>query len=226
MSEGHTYGHMANIKDLKARIRELELDLERQDEQIKELRQERGEAYDLVDDMRDRIEDSNALIDSWIEVFQMQQDENGIWIFDRKQSDLWNNHQELQERHRKLVRDWNRFIRNYNATVAPRQVGRPIEASDAQVKEVRKLRKSKSSLRAIAERTNLGLRTVRTIVEQDQGTDRKSKQANLLRKREFDRMKAADYRARKKARGQLPARIDQTLKRGKELVKAAKGLGE
>ncbi len=58
------------------------------------------------------------------------------------------------------------------------------------------------------------------------GADRTSKQTNLLRKREFDRLRAADYRARKKARDQLPNRINQTLKRGEELVKAAKGLGE
>ena len=62
--------------------------------------------------------------------------------------------------------------------------------------------------------------------KKDQGTDRTSKRTNLLRKREFDRLRAADYRARKKARDRLPGRINATIKRGKELVKAAKGLDD
>ena len=94
------------------------------------------------------------------------------------------------------------------------------------MKEVRKLRKAGRSLRAIAGQTKLGLSTVRTIVEKDKGTGRTSKRTNLLRKKEFDRLRAADYRTRKKARDQLPKRITGTLKRGEELVRAAKGLDE
>ncbi len=217
---------MKDIDELKARIEELESDLERRDDQIKELRQERDQARDLVDQMRERIEDSNSLIDSWIEVFDMQHYEEGVWLFDSGLSELWNSYRDLLETHNKLVREWNKFIGDYNKTVAPRNSGRPLQASDAQVKEVRKLRKAGLSLRLIGEQTALGLRTVRTIVEKDLGADRTSKQTNLLRKREFDRLRAADYRARKKARDQLPNRINQTLKRGEELVKAAKGLGE
>ena len=97
---------------------------------------------------------------------------------------------------------------------------------DAQVKEVRKLRKKGLSLRLIAAQTNLGLRTVRTIVEKNQGTDRTSRRTNLLRKRELDRLRSAEYRARKRGRDQLPKQIEATLKRGADLIKAAKGLGE
>lgn len=43
-------------------------------------------------------------------------------------------------------------------------VGRPLAATDAQCAEVRKLRKAEVSLRDIAERTGLGVRTVRTIL--------------------------------------------------------------
>ncbi len=99
-----------------------------------------------------------------------------------------------------------------------------LQASDAQIKEVRKLRKTKTSLRAIAEQTGLGFGTVRTIVGQDAGTDRTSKRTNLLRKREIDRQRAADYRVRKRARDLLPKRITETRKRGVALIKAAKGL--
>jgi hypothetical protein len=48
----------------------------------------------------------------------------------------------------------------------------------------------------------------------------------VLRKRELGRLRAADYRARKRGRDQLPKRINETLKRGQELSKAAKGLAE
>ena len=73
MSKVVTYGHMTSINELKARIEELEVDLRYRDEQIKELREERGRAVDLVAEMREHVEDSNSLIDSWIEVFRMEQ---------------------------------------------------------------------------------------------------------------------------------------------------------
>ena len=145
-------------------------------------------------------------------------------LFDRKQSKLWEDHKALHEEHQKLIRQWNKFVGEYNSAVAPRGLGRPLQASDAQVKDVRKLRKKGVSLRSIAGQTGLGLRTVRTIVEKDQGADRVSKRTNVLRKRELNRLRAADYRARNRGRDQLPKRINETLKRGQELTKAAKGL--
>ena len=41
----------------------------------------------------------------------------------------------------------------------------------------------------------------------------------------FDRLRAADYRARKKGRDRLPQQINEQLKTGAKLVRAAKGLG-
>ena len=158
---------------------ELRTEVERLNEQIKELRQERGEALDLVDQMREQVEDSNALIDSWIEVFDMEQGEDGVWLFDSQQRKLWQDHAALHEAHQKLIRQWNKFIGEYNSTVAPRDLGRPLQASDAQVKEVLRLRKAGTSLRAIAAQTNLGFRTVRTIVEKMAGTGRQLVQFTL-----------------------------------------------
>ena len=37
---------------------------------------------------------------------------------------------------------WNRFVPDYNAIVAPRNVGRPLAASEAQVATVLKLHKA------------------------------------------------------------------------------------
>lgn len=53
-----------------------------------------------------------------------------------------------------------------------------------------------------------------------------SQLSDCMRKREFDRLRAAEYRARKKARADLPKRITNTRRQGDELVKVAKGLGK
>ncbi len=224
MSEVAINGHMTSMKELRGRVEELEADLRYRDEQIKELREERRSAVDLVDEMREHVDDSNALIDSWIEVFRMEQNDDGAWVY--KPSAAVDDFNALFEKHEKMVRQWNKFVGDYNSTVAPRGLGRPLEASEAQVKNVRRLRKGKNSLRAIAAQTGLGLRTVRTIVDKDAGTGRIGKQTNLLRKREVDRLRVAEHRAQKRQRDQLPKRITETQKRGEELVKAAKGLGD
>jgi hypothetical protein len=71
------------------------------------------------------------------------------------------------------VRDWNKYLPRINGE--PRNVGRPLAASEAQVVQVLKLRQQGYSLRDIADETSLGLSTVRTIVAQKNGTDRTSK---------------------------------------------------
>ena len=158
------------MNELKSRIEELEVDLRYRDDQIKELRGDNSRAYDLVAEMNEQVEDGNSLIDSWIEAFGMEQNDDGEWAFRPDQvRDAYN---DLFEKHDKMVRQWNKFVGDYNRTVAPRGLGRPLEASDAQIREVRKLRKAKTSLRGIAKQTGLGLRTVRTIVDKDADTGR------------------------------------------------------
>jgi hypothetical protein len=53
-------------------------------------------------------------------------------------------------------------VSDFNSVVAPRNVGRPLEASEAQRAQVLKLRKGSMLLRAIAEEVSLGLQTVRS----------------------------------------------------------------
>jgi hypothetical protein len=104
----------------------------------------------------------------------------------------------------------------------PRNVGRPLAASEAQRAAVLKLRKAGKSLRVIAEETSLGLRTVCTIVDQGNGTDRTT--VKHLARIDPDRKLEASWRARKRVRDSLPKRIGETLERGRALVKEAKGL--
>jgi hypothetical protein len=74
------------------------------------------------------------------------------------------------------------------------------------------------SLRTIASTTGLGLKTVRSILgrqERDAG----------LRKREFNRMRAADFRRRHKERAALAGKVTAFRAKGDALVKQAKGIG-
>ena len=104
----------------------------------------------------------------WIEAFDMVQNEAGEWLWDP----FIDRHERLHDDYLALQREWNRFVPEYNAMVQPRNIGRPLAASEAQVAQVRKLRKAGRSLRSIAEEMSLSVRTVRTIVEQKDGRDR------------------------------------------------------
>jgi hypothetical protein len=225
---------MPRTQDAKAgaRIAELEDELQQRNglitsavDKVRQLTTELGEARELADRMREHVEDVDRLLEQWIEVFDMQQDESGDWAFDRKQTRLWEHYDKLLEENRKLVRDWNKIVPKYNARIAPREMGRPIAASAAQRDAVLKRRKAGESLRTIAAATLLSLRTVRTILAKASGSDRATKRTNELRRREFDRLRAAAYRARKRARDALPKQITELQKSGAALVKAAKGMG-
>jgi uncharacterized coiled-coil protein SlyX len=216
---------MKTTPELHTRIAELEAEIRLRDERIKELREEQTQHHQLMTEMRELVEDKAAIIDRWIDVFEMQIGDSGSWQFDRSQSDLWNAHEALHNEHTALVRKWNKFVGEYNGTVAPRDIGRPVAASKAQCDKVLKLKKAGASLRAIAAETNLSMRTVRTIVSKSDGTDIATKRTNELRRKELNRQRAAAFRARKARRDQIPKDIAEIKKRAAVLVAAAKGLG-
>jgi uncharacterized coiled-coil DUF342 family protein len=53
------------------RIRELEDALKETERHIAEMRAERDQAFELVEQMKEHVSDVDALIDSWIEAFEM-----------------------------------------------------------------------------------------------------------------------------------------------------------
>jgi DNA-binding CsgD family transcriptional regulator len=211
--------------DLDERVVELEATLKQRDAKIKELTTERDEAQELVDRQREHVEDVNQLLEQWIDIFEMQQNEHGNWLFDPAQSKLWEQHATLIKDHQSLIRRWNKFVGEYNARVAPRERGRPLGASTAQQADVLKRRKAGDSLRTIAAATCLSLQTVRTIVDKAGRKDRTAKRTNALRRIELNRLRAARYQARKAARDRLPQAIGERLETGAALMKVAKGLG-
>jgi lambda repressor-like predicted transcriptional regulator len=207
--------------DYHERIRQLEDDLKVAEQRIVELKAEVDEARNLVTRMEDHVKDSDALIDSWIEGFEMYLNENGDYTF---ADGLTARHDKLFEKHVDLLKRWNKLVPRFNAVIQPKEIGRPLAASEAQCATVIKMKKSGLSLRTIADETNLSLQTVRTILGRETRTDRTSI-ARLVRI-DPEHQAVVSWKARKRTRAALPKRINETLKDGAALLKEAKGLGK
>jgi hypothetical protein len=202
-------------------IGELQDELKHRARRIEELRREIDEQRDLIKRQQEQIDDYDALMEQWATAFRMEQNADGEWSW----APFIEAVKEVRQQRDKLLRDWNRFVDEYNAVVVPRRrnVGRPIAASDAQQDEVRKLRKGGHSLRAIAEETSLGLQTVVTILSKDERTDRASRKH--LQRIDPDRAAALRWKAQARAINGIPGTVNRLLKTSRALHKEAKGLG-
>jgi hypothetical protein len=165
--------------------------------------------------MEENVEDSNNVIERWKEAFEMEMTESGSWSW----KPFWDEHSKIINEHNALVDRWNRFVPLINR----QPVGRPLAASEAQCAAVLKLRKVGNSLRGIAEETNLGLNTVRTIVDKGKRTDRVTRKhrARIAK----DRQAAISWQRRKRTGDALPGQAQHTFEEGKALLKEAKGIG-
>jgi hypothetical protein len=201
-------------------IGELEDEIKARDRRIEELRTEIDEQRDLISRLREHAEDYNACIEQWCETFGMQMADDGAWTWEP----FWDEHHKTIDDYNDLVRDWNKYLPLINGCARPR--GRPLAASEAQVAEVKRLRKSGRSLRGIVDDTNLGLNTVRTIVGMINGTDRTTvKHRQRLGRIELDRTRLARQRRQKRTGDVLPRRAQRLVETGQKLIKEAKGLG-
>ena len=211
---------MESQEDQTKHIGRLEDELKIAERRIAELKTEGDEVRDLAARMHEHVEDADAVIQSWIEGFRMQLNDAGEWEWCDELVEMYDG---LMVKYSDLLKRWNRFVPNYNAIVAPKDVGRPLGATNAQSAQVRKLHRGRMSLRTIADETSLSLQTVRTILGRDAETDRTS--IKRLERIDPDRAEVAAWKARKRTRDALPRRIGETLKEGADLIKAAKGLG-
>jgi hypothetical protein len=203
---------------LQRRIGELEDQLKAKDRRIEELRLEVDELRDLTRRMSEHADDYVNSIEAWKETFEMQLGDDGKWT----NAPWWDEHNELVDNYNDLVRRWNRYLH----LIRQQPVGRPLGASEAQVAQVRKLRKAGKSLRWIAEELNLGVHTVRTIVGKQDGTDRTSKKhRDRLGRIEVDRKQLASWNRQKRTGDSLPRRAQAVVEEGRALLKEAKGLG-
>ncbi len=206
--------------ELEERIAELEDTLRQRDRRIAELTEERDNERELVSKLREYHEDAHAMIESWIEGFDMVMDDKGEWGWDVTWEE---NYYELLDKYIALEDKWNKFVPKYNATVAPtlRNFGRQLLASPAQKADVLKRRKAGQSFRAIADETGLSVRTVRTIDEKADGVDR----ATLARLKKIapDRAALAKARRSRKTHDAMPGQVNAMIKRDSELRKKLKG---
>jgi hypothetical protein len=210
---------MDDTEDLKWQVGKLEDDCKVAERRIAEIKRERDEANDLVERMRQHVEDADSLIGQWCEAFDMRLNDDGEW----SHADWVDGCAAFRQKYVDLLRDWNRFVPLYNRVIAPKSIGRPLDASNAQVKQVLMLRKArKLSLRGIADETNLSLATVRTIVGRQDHRDRTSRRR--LERIDPDRVAELSELSRKRTRDALPKRIGQTLQQGAELLREAKGI--
>ena len=213
---------MTNTETLEARILELEDELEQQTRKVREQATRIDEQQDLIKNIVDTLDRQVETIDGWIEVFGLKQNEDGVWLFNARKG--YENAAKAYDQYNSLVKEWNKFVPQYNTLVGNRDIGRPLAASEAQQADVKKRRKAGESLRMIADRTGLSLRTVRTILDKAAGKARGSEKAGKLRKAEYDRQRAAAYRRRLNAAKAVGPQVQSLRDEEAEIRKAVAGL--
>jgi hypothetical protein len=207
----------AHTKPKEKTVGELEDEIKHRDRRIEELRGEIDELRELVRKLRENAEGYHENIEQWCEAFDMVMTEEGGWSW----QPFWDEHNKLVDDWNKLVRDWNRFLPVINAS--HQNVGRPLLASEAQCTEVRARRKRGKSLRTIAEEMNLGLNTVRTIIDKDDRKDRTTKKHRQRVERiEIDRAQTAKWKRQRRTGDALPKRVTRYVKETVALIKEAK----
>jgi hypothetical protein len=203
-------------------IADLKREIELRDKRIAELRGEIDTLRALVRRAEEEVrEDIGNLTEHWISLCDMHLNEDGLYVWDEDATG-WTKAVEWRDKYVKVVREWNKHIGEFNAKISPRNVGRPLEASDAQCADVLKRHKEGQSLRFIAEATNLGLRTVRTVVGRKHGTDRTSQRHERHKRIVLEREEMRRLDAKKQGTDALPRRINEVLSDAREFLKDAR----
>ena len=93
----------------------------------------------------------------------MTETERGGWTWEP----FWNEYGQVIDDYNSLVHRWNKYLPLINGRQRP--VGRPLVASEEQQAAILKHHKAGMSLRRIADETELGLNTVRTVIDKVNG---------------------------------------------------------
>src|SRR5262245_54120750 len=197
---------------------ELEDELKRAKERIAELRDEVDDQRATIRELDTHLKEGDEYLENFITTFGMQlhqrDDRTSYWTW--TDSGYATDLDELDDKHRKLIRKYNDLCDDFNRRFVPLNIGRPLAAGKGQKEAVLKLRADGSSLREIAQETGLGVRTVRTIVDQKNGTDRTTRKH---REKAYEREKAIGKNTGKMTRALLPKRITAHLEKSRELLK-------
>jgi hypothetical protein len=196
------------------KIADLERELRFRDQRINALKSEIDGLRQAVRDMEEWITERDAYLEEFITTFGLDLDNDGFY----RNGDFIRRHQQLFEDYSALVTRHNKLVRRFNANIASVQpVGRPIAASEAQQDRVLKLHKAGRSSRRIAEEIGLSRRTVTTVIEKSDGTDRTTSKHRMRLGLE---PKRGDWR--QPAIANLPRRATGLRKEAKKLLKEAR----
>jgi hypothetical protein len=224
---------------VKRTIGELEDELKARDKRIEELRSEVDELRDLIQRLSEYADDYVNMVERWKEGFDMVLTDDGKWTWGPFLTDLMQYKFEAEDRRKEynaLVQKHNELVRKWDMKIlGGNPAGRPLAASEAQIKQVMELRNTGTSLRGIADETNLGLNTVRTIVDKMYDAGRIARRGQQLRRkgyaawegeeieieREPDaRQKASKFRRQKHTIDALPKQAQRMIEDGRALIKA------
>jgi ribosomal protein L13E len=208
----------AELRERKTEVADLNREYELGQRRIAELKDEIDRLRALVKRAyEDVLESKTHLIENWIQALDLERDAEGLWGWPEKRTP-WDLLAEWADKYNQLLRDWNKFVPEYNDAVRPpRKVGRPIAATEEQIADVKKRRARGRSLREIAEDTGLSLRTVRTIVEKEIGLCRVHLERIAMDRNEIRRIKA-----KQQAAAAIPKRINSWLEEADEFVSEAR----
>ena len=223
---------IGDMRRTKATIGELEDDVKRLTKRLDDIRCEHDETVALVSIQCETLALQEDALQNWrdqIDVF--------FWVeaikdpkasrkeyadrFEALLAKAIKDRKEYADRYEALLAKWNAFVPEYNEVVAQkkRNFGRPPAASNAQAAR-------DQSLRSIAEDINIGVRSVRTIIDKKDGVDRAT-QARLERIAP-DRITTTKQRALQRKLAGIPQRLKRLLKDMDRLTadldKRAKGM--
>jgi chromosome segregation ATPase len=199
------------------RIADLERELRLKDERINELKDEIDESRSLMRRMEEHVQERDEYLETFITTFGLVLNDKNEW----ENGEFIQQHNGLVDKFNDLIDRYNKLVGNYNRyAMAPQPIGRPIAASEAQQAEAAKHHRRGRSARWIAEEMSLSRRTVTTIIGKFDGTDRGTAQRRRRLGLEPNRK---DWRPASIKR--LPKRAAEHFKKGRELLKEAKGLG-
>jgi hypothetical protein len=130
------------------RVAELEDALKEKERRLQQVNADLDRANDLVERQNEHVQDCHDVIEAWKEAFDMRPIDRGGWTWATWVAAC----EEYHDKYVDLARKWNRNVADFNAAIKrPRNVGRPLAASEAQQQIVLKLRRASKSLRSIAE---------------------------------------------------------------------------
>jgi DNA-binding NarL/FixJ family response regulator len=210
---------MNTAGDQSTYITELLMEIDARGRRNDELRREINEQNALITELREEVEDLSETLQNFKDTFDLVPADEPDTVTNAPLVDRLD--EALEKRH-DMLRKYNDLIRFVRARVFPRSIGRPLACSDEQRKRILAYRKAGKSLRSIAEEMNLGLQTVRTVIDKKDRKDRTT--LDRWQQIEPDMRTERDRRRRRKDVDALRKRIPRLMEDSAELIKRAKGL--